>query len=496
MTLVKNRVSLIIRDDWPGVLVVLVAIGLRLYHLSTQPLWLDEIFTVQISRQSLLVLLQDSFREPNPPLYHLLEMLSSGIWNVQSEWGWRWLSALSGILTISGFYLLCRRFTSRIVVALASLAFAVSPFHVYNSQEARSFAVVILLAVWSTILVADILSSKRRLRWWVALAVLSILGIYTSYFYFVIVGVQGLILWFRAPRRAWWIYVAIIVICCVPIYFMLISTIPTTVGKRASLAPLTPLAILQSLGGEPVRFGVYWQHWLLMGTVGGTALLGAFSSIRNKNTRLLGLYFSFQIAIPLLLLMVLNLALGIRLPAFETRQFLILLPAIFSLFALGLEFLFNHVWKVIPGLVFASILVASFVGLQAYWRMIKSPESAMVLTIRPELKPTDSVVSLDYYTAAASYFYLPGRHVLNFLREKNGIYQFTENLLLFPIIPSETIPVADVTIQDIRNSPRFWVLNRADTNTNVLAALTGGCTQVKSIAVSRFTATLWGNCQP
>jgi uncharacterized membrane protein len=496
MSLIKNRFLPAIKAEWPGLLVVLIAIGVRLYRLSSQPLWLDEIFTVQISRQNLLVILQDSFREPNPPLYHLLQMLVSGLWKVQSEWGWRWLSALSGILTIAGFYLLCHRFTNRTAAALAGIAFAVSPFHVYYSQEARSFVIATLFTVWSTILVADILSSDRKLRWWVALAALSILGIYTSYFYLLIVGVQGLILWLHAPRRNWWIYTAIMIICCVPVYWMIISTIPTTIAQRANLMPLSPLSILQSIAGEPVRFGVGWQHWILLSAVSGTALLGIFSALFNKNAGALGQYFSFQIAIPLLLVAFIGLVLGIRIPEFETRQFLILLPALFALFAIGMDFFFSQNWKVIPGLVCASILVASFVGLQAYWKTMKSPESTLVLNIRPALESTDSVVSLDYSTSAASYFYLPGYDVVNFLRENNGIYQFTKSLILKPIIPSESIPVADVTLQDIRNSPRFWVLNRDDFNSDVLASLTGGCTQEKSISVSPFTATLWNNCQP
>jgi len=94
MLLIKNRIYPIIRAEWPGLLVILIGIGLRLYHISSQPLWLDEIYSVQISRQGLFAILQNSLRDPHPPFYYILQMLTSGLWNVQTEWGWRWFSVL------------------------------------------------------------------------------------------------------------------------------------------------------------------------------------------------------------------------------------------------------------------------------------------------------------------------------------------------------------------------------------------------------------------
>ncbi len=494
MNTLKSRLSNFIKEDWMGLLAILAGTGLRIYRLAAQPLWLDEIFTVQISRQSLLVLLQDSFKEPNPPLYHFLEMLVAGIWNVRSEFGYRWLSALAGTLTVIGFYLLCRRLTGRPMAALATLAFAISPFHVYYSQEARAFAVGTLLAVWSNILVVDILSAKPRTSRWVILAILSLLGIYTRYFYLLIVAVQGLILLVYTRQRNWWLYAALVALGSIPLFVMIYTTIPLTITQLAGRVALTPLTIIQSLAGEPARFIVGWQHWLLTTAICAIAILGLMIALLNKNNRPYGLSYGLQVAIPLLAVAVLGSLLGIQLPQYETRQFLIFLPPLFILFALGLEALYRHSGKLLPGLVMLSIIIASSAGLQAYWSLLKSPESSLVLSVRPEITPADRVVSLDYTTTAAAYFYLPDKPVLNYIRERENSYQFTYNLLLYPILAPESIPIADVTLQGIRQAGQMWVLTKTDKNPAVLAALTDQCTPVKTITIKEYSATLWENC--
>jgi len=175
---------------------------------------------------------------------------------------------------------------------------------------------------------------------------------------------------------------------------------------------------------------------------------------------------------------------------------IILLPALLSLIALGLDYIYMHWTWAIPILLCAAIVIGSTAGLYAYWHMTKSAESSLVLNIRPEIKSTDTIVSLDYYPTATSYFYLPGTPVLNYVRGKNEASQFTYNLLLYPIIQPGTAPIAKVTLSDIRHSSRFWVLNREGIHTDVQSALTDHCSLVKTTMVSRFTATLWENCQP
>jgi predicted membrane-bound mannosyltransferase len=60
------------RQSWlPLLLIILLALALRVYHLGFQSLWIDESFTRLYSESPLSYLWTTGFRsETNPPLYY------------------------------------------------------------------------------------------------------------------------------------------------------------------------------------------------------------------------------------------------------------------------------------------------------------------------------------------------------------------------------------------------------------------------------------------
>ena len=495
MAALTRRLYPAIRNEWPLILVILAAIALRIYKIAAQPLWLDEIYAVQLSRQGFTAIIQNSLKDPHPPFYYLLQMWTSGLWNVQTEFGWRWLSALCGILTIPSFYLLTRRFSGQVGSLAATFTFAVSPFHIYYSQEARPYAFVTLLAVVSTILLVDLLAKPDSRSRWTALTILSCMGLFSNYFYALIIGVQALVLLIRTRQLEWWIYALIMTFIIGLDAFFLSTGTSNFLQQNINSQPLTIVSYLQSLAGEPARFTVQWQHWVMLGVVGGTAIIGSILAIRQVKKRSIELYFVIQLVLALLFFIILDIAFGFQLPKHVSRQLLILTPALFSLFAIGLDFVGKFGKRIIAVLLCILIVMASGAGIKAYWSMTKSPEGSIVLDIRPEIKSTDLVVSLDYSMTAAAYFYLSGHRVENYLRENNGVFEFTDNLLLYPLSLSQPMPITD-TSSSIRNSARFWVLNRTTNEAALYSSLTGHCAQLETTSINPFTATLWENCQP
>lgn len=494
MVAIRNRISPIFHNEWPLPIITLVAIILRIYKISAQPLWLDEIYAVQLSRQGLSAIIQNSLRDPHPPVYYILQMLTSGLWNVQSEWGWRWLSALCGIVTIPVFYFLCRRFSGRMASSIAALTLAVSPFHVYYSQEARPYAFVTLLAVVTTSIVADLLANQKSRSHWIALTLLSFIGLFSNYFYALIIGVQALILLLRTHQREWWIY-ALIMASGIGLDGYFISTgVSNFLQQNINAQSLTIVTYLQALAGEPARFAVRWQHWLLMAVVGGVVILGSIIAIRRWRKSLLEFYFFLQLLLALLFFFGLEVAFSFRLPKHVSRQLLMLIPALFSLLAIGMNFLGKYWKQIIPASLCVLILIASGAGINAYWHMTKSPEGSLILHVRPEILSSDLVVSLDYSISAAAYFYLPDDRVVTYLRESNGESEFTNNILLYPLNLSHPVPITD-TSTTIRSSVRFWVIYRNTVDSALYSSLTERCTQIEVTASSPFTATLWENCQ-
>jgi hypothetical protein len=483
------------RTEWPASLLFLLALGLRIYRLEAQSFWLDEIYAVQLVHEGPLVILRNSLIDPHPPLFYFIQWLASGFGAAQSEWGWRWLSMLSGALTVPILYLLCRRFSDRLASALAGLALAVSPLHVYYSQEARPYAFVTLLAVWSTLLIAQSLSDRGSRRRWVALAVLSLVGLYSSYFYLLIIGVQGLTLFLYARQRGWWLYASLITIGVAIAGWMMVPTLAHQVQKEISIF-LTPLVAIQSLAGERSHFSLAWQHWWLASLVGCLAFIGTFNILPHVNKSRLELYLAIQVILPILFIFGALPAIGVGLPLYQSRQLLILIPALFGMMALGIDLITRHLGWFIPALLGGVILAASGAGLQAYWHSSKSPEGSLAKSLSSELQGGEVVVSLHYSLTAGIYAYIPDADVWVYREQDSNRYQFDRELRLYQIALQNPQPTTTITLENILGYPRFWVLSRAGINSTVLAGLTNQCSQVKQLSFPPFIASLWEGCQP
>jgi 4-amino-4-deoxy-L-arabinose transferase-like glycosyltransferase len=128
------------------ILVVLTLVGafLRFFQLGTASLWLDEATTLSFARQSVIQIWGSlsSGNEFHPPLFYWLEhaMLVLG----ESEAVLRFIPALAGILTIPVFYLIGTEMLDRNTGILAAALLTFSPFHVFYSQEARDYALMLL----------------------------------------------------------------------------------------------------------------------------------------------------------------------------------------------------------------------------------------------------------------------------------------------------------------------------------------------------------------
>lgn len=492
---VTGRLQSNIRREWPGAVLFLLALGLRIYRLPSQLLWLDEIYALQLIGEGPLAILKNSQLDPHPPFYYFLQWLASGFGAIQSEWGLRWLSMLCGALTIPLFYLLCRRFTGRIASAATAFALAVSPFHIYYSQEGRPYAFLTLLATWTTLIAAQILEDPKPLRRWISLALLSLVGVFSQYLYIIIIGVQVLILLLRVRGRGWWVYASVMGIGIAIAGWMMAPTLSDSAQKNYSVF-LTPLIAIQSLAGEPARFYVTWQHWWLISIIGGLALTGLLLIVPRVKKSALEFYLVMQILLAGVIVFGLLPPLGVRFPFFQSRQLLILLPALFGLAAVGIDWIARRLGWLVPALLCGGILAASAAGIQAYWQLTKSPEGTLVQSLRPEVQSGDILVSLHYSMSAGLYAYLPESGAWVFTGEDSRGLHFSQDVRQYQIAVLNPRPAAETTVEELRRQPRFWVLNRTGSYPTVYDALTAGCSQVQQVAFPPFEATLWSGCQP
>jgi mannosyltransferase len=181
--------------------IVALAALLRFSTLDLQSYWFDETVTVfDTMRPGFLETVRGvAEMEVMPPLYFIVAWPWSKAFGL-GEVGLRSLSALIGTLTVPVAYAVARHFLTRGgALAVAALT-AVHPLLVWYSQEARAYALLILLGGLSFLFFLRALEARtpRAAAWWTLTALLALA---THYFAAFLVGAEALWLVIAALRR-------------------------------------------------------------------------------------------------------------------------------------------------------------------------------------------------------------------------------------------------------------------------------------------------------
>jgi hypothetical protein len=193
------------RQTWAFILVGLLAVGLRLHHLGTESVWLDEATSIETAHDPLWKIPQDAAEDVHPPLYYLMLHGWVQAWG-DSERAVRSLSVVYSLGTLVALVVFARRWLDDRTAVVVGLLSAVSPLEIAFAQEARMYALLTLLAVISTDAFLRLLSSGSK-RAGVLYVVATAAMLYThAYAAFVI---AGQVVWFAGvliatpDRRVW-----------------------------------------------------------------------------------------------------------------------------------------------------------------------------------------------------------------------------------------------------------------------------------------------------
>ncbi len=127
-------------------LVTVLGAALRLYGLTAQSLWVDEILSWHMIRPGVPVgYLEQVLDSIQGPLYTAVAWPLVGL--RESALMLRLPAAVAGIVTIPLFGILANRLAGGKVARLAVLLLALNPFHVWYSQEGRGYAFLMLFSV-------------------------------------------------------------------------------------------------------------------------------------------------------------------------------------------------------------------------------------------------------------------------------------------------------------------------------------------------------------
>ncbi len=121
--------------------ILIVGVGLRVFQINAWSIWIEEnhlIRDVKLYMESFSAI----FGNPRP-IYYLMVLPVFEIWGV-SLTNARFVSALVGIITLPLFYAFARNTIDRQTALIASLLLAISPWHLFWSQNARFYTVLLL----------------------------------------------------------------------------------------------------------------------------------------------------------------------------------------------------------------------------------------------------------------------------------------------------------------------------------------------------------------
>jgi 4-amino-4-deoxy-L-arabinose transferase-like glycosyltransferase len=190
---------------------------LRFYGLGFQSLSEDELASWDLSNRGTLPQVIEGVRgDIHPPLYFLMLRFAQWVFG-EAEWALRLPSAIAGWLCIPAIYLLGKRLYSEREGLITALLLAVLWAPVYYSQEARSYAIVVLLSILTVYFWWGVMLGLRYRRELPArdaalYVICAVLCAYLHYFGLLLVVLQGVALAalaFGALRKAMFLYVPV-----------------------------------------------------------------------------------------------------------------------------------------------------------------------------------------------------------------------------------------------------------------------------------------------
>jgi 4-amino-4-deoxy-L-arabinose transferase-like glycosyltransferase len=285
----------------PWALGTAIAVGavLRVATLGMQSYHHDEAWTAGIVLHSNLSTTMHKVyaTESTPPLYYLLAWGWSKLFG-SGEWGLRSLSALFGVATIPVAYLIGRRLAGATAAPIAAALAAVNPALIWYSQEARAYALLILLSALAFLffLRAREGFAPRDLAWW---AVLSALATATHYFGAMPTAVEAALLLAGAGTHRRAALVAVVAVLVAALALAPLALHQADAGHADWIARLSMATRLKEAGamfvnGETGRFisqPLRWRYALipLLLAAGALGLLAWRGSASEQRAAGLGL---------------------------------------------------------------------------------------------------------------------------------------------------------------------------------------------------------------
>ena len=389
--------------------VISLAAIIRIAGIHSQSFFYDEVVSRELSFHSFHDLFFGIARDNgNPPLHWILIKAWSLVFG-SGETALRAFSAFAGVACTALVFLIAKEYFDEHVALIASIAYALSPFSLELSTEARCYAWLQLVATASFYCFFRFWI-RNQSRWLSGVLLCTVLLTFTHYYGFFIPLAQMIILLtFRQYRKllAWLatmsVAACIFVLGWLPVFLAQIKQ-PGN-GTRGGSSWM-----MQFLS-TPLTFAVgrslVWKGNVSLAGLGAVSLIvfavfwlpiASFGCDKSRDSRLrfaLLVWLSLPVIVPFIVAISGH-------PIYNARYAMIALPAFALAFGAGVAHLTSRrqVWTLAAALMLVGVSLGSF-----YTHPIKQDWERATAFLASELKagdvvfvdPDNEVVTLDYH---------------------------------------------------------------------------------------------------
>ncbi|MBK8901474.1 MAG: glycosyltransferase family 39 protein [Anaerolineaceae bacterium] len=377
------------RPSLPFILLLLLAFGLRLFGLAQQSLWWDELKTWERTTMPLSVMLTNlvGIRDQVPFYYWVMRFWTQIGTDAIIL---RLFSVYMGTASVALLYQIGRRLGGTAAGFLAAFLLAISPLHIWYSQEVRMYALLPALLLLAHLCLLRLLADNR---WplWLAYGLAMTAALYTHYFAFFMVLVHYIffVLHRQRLRRqtvGWFITMLFVAAAFAPWVTLVLTRTDgygTAVPDWINLIHWTDLPL--TLTVFAAGFGLGRGSWLA--AICAAALLvgigrslpflrkkdatGEPLSRQTLHTRLLLIWLVLPLAITFLVSLENGLLPASGFSIYHDRYLIISLPPFLLLATLGWQR-----WRQHAALFWPVLLVVTIISGLSLWQQVGNPAFA------------------------------------------------------------------------------------------------------------------------
>ncbi len=362
------------------VLILVLATSLRFYNITATSLWHDEAFSALLIKYPWSEMFYRIGLDVHPALYYIILRLWYYFFG-DSLFSLRAFSAIFGILTVWGVYLLTKEVFNRKKLALLAACFvAVNPFQIIYSVEARMYTLGTFILIFASYFLIKALNSGKFKDWvWYAIFLaasfhihyflfFSVFAHFVYILYWIIKGYRfNIISWFNDKKFlsfcGSWIFAGVLFLPWLSWFLRQVRQVQEQywIPKMGWLS--VPSTFYKMITGGDINSEKYWYVAIFAFFLGLVIITYALKKSRTEA----GWFMLLMLGVPFTLAILMSLKTSLYLD----RYFVFASLFYLILIAVAIFYIPN---KKIAGVLIAFFLILSFVSFTYNWASLNVKE--------------------------------------------------------------------------------------------------------------------------